>query len=113
MCEREERYRIGNYLTEQGYEKEWETHRLKYERISVLKNVWVIENEMGKGKGNELVQWFLDEAVERDMEVVFLVADTLEENEFDLVEWYASFGFLVVANDVGGCPLMCWKLEGE
>lgn len=37
MCEREDRYRIGHYLAEQGYEEEWETHRGRHERVAVLK----------------------------------------------------------------------------
>lgn len=111
MCEPEEQYRIGNYLAEQDYEEEWEKQSRNFERVAVLKNVWVEEDKKGKGRGNELVQWFLDEAMERDMEAVFLVADVTERNEFDLVTWYQSFGFTEVARIYGGCPLMRWCIE--
>lgn len=111
MCELKEHYRIGNYLTEQEYEQEWNYQSGRYERMAILKNVWVREDEKGKGHGRELVQWFLDEAQEQDMEAVFLVADTIESNHFDIVEWYASFGFIVIANNESGCPLMSWSQE--
>lgn len=106
FCIGEERYRARNYIESQGYSIEEENSM----GIAVLKNVWVEEEERGSGIGSELVESFITEAKERDMQVIYLVADTGESNTFDIVSWYESFGFVKVS-PLENYPLMKWVKE--
>lgn len=107
MCEPSEHHRVANYLEEQGYADIWERVAGQHNRIAVLKNVWVEEDSKGLGLGGELVEWFMMEAENRRMEAIYLVADTLTGNSFNLVQWYESRGFVNIAEKTE-CPLMKW-----
>ena len=107
MCEPSEHHRVANYLEEQGYADIWERVAGQHNRIAVLKNVWIEEDSKGLGLGGELVEWFMMEAENRRMEAVYLVADTLTDNSFNLIQWYESRGFVNIT-DKTECPLMKW-----
>lgn len=93
MCKPEERHRVENYLRLQQRSGYINGLIGETESIAVLKSVWVEEEEQGNGLGTELVESFLDEASDRGMDRIILIADTEDDNEFNLVEWYESFGF--------------------
>lgn len=106
FCTGEERYRARNYIESQGYSLEGEDSL----GIAVLKNIWVEEDSRGNGVGTELMEWFMNEAKGRDINVIYLIADTGEDNAFDIVSWYESFGFKKETT-LEDYPLMKWGEE--
>ena len=61
--------------------------------IAYLKNVRVEEEFRGEGDGSALVSWFISEAIRLGAKAIILESDLSNKNEFDLTEWYASYGF--------------------
>jgi len=76
--------------------------------VAIIKNINVDPKYRGKGIGNKLMDKFFSAA--EIANTICLIADTYEENLFNLVEWYESFGFEVVDLN-NGCPLMI--MEGD
>lgn len=66
------------------------------EEISIIKGVYVPEEERNKGYGNYLIESFLNEVSETSF--VLLECDTGESNNFSLKEWYQDFGFESFSN---------------
>jgi len=64
--------------------------------IAVLKNLNVEDKIRGQGLGNDLMRAFLSEA--SDAKNVVLIADVLEKNTFNIVEWYAGWGFTQIGH---------------
>lgn len=64
----------------------------KINQICLIKNIWVDENERGKGIGKKLMNQVLD--AHKDVPVL-LLADYLESQKdgFSLIDWYDKFGF--------------------
>lgn len=78
--------------------------------IGILKNINVNEEHRGHGHGVELFERFLTEC--SHCSYIILIADTSEENKFDIIDWYKSYGFEVIG-DAGGMPVMIMEQEGE
>lgn len=73
--------------------KKWVKNK-KITELAVLKNLWVDEEDRGKGIGNDLLDEFLNTHC-GDNIPVFLVCDTFQDQEkgFDLEEWYKKWEF--------------------
>lgn len=104
LCSPEHIGRVFNYMESKGLVSHFEEKQSSSESVGILKTLWVEEEERGSGVGTSLLDEFIDLAVEREMDVIYLVADTLESNDFDLVSWYEEKGFERITN--GDCPLM-------
>jgi GNAT superfamily N-acetyltransferase len=75
--------------------------RSKYNTVAVARGMVVEEEYKNRGLGTELLQAFIDEAV--------CVADAFEDNDFDLVKWYKSWGFEIITQ-AGSGPMMVMEL---
>ena len=71
--------------------------------IAIMKNLNVDENKRNQGLGNDLMSSFLNDA--SDAKNVVLIADVLEKNKFDIVKWYAGWGFTQIGK-AGEHPVM-------
>lgn len=83
--------------------------RKKYSTVAVARNISVDEEHQNKGHGTELMGAFIEEVAGEGAEAILCVADTLEDNEFDLVKWYEGWGFETVAQ-TGSGPFMVMEL---
>lgn len=110
LCTAENMNRIYNYMEEQREVNAFKEHVKGKTSVAVLKNLWVEEEERGQGYGIELMELFLSAVQEEDICHVYLIADNLEENSFDLVSWYESCGFRKITPK-DECPLMYAELE--
>jgi len=72
--------------------------------IAILKNLEVDHKIRGNGLGNDLMSAFLNEA--SDAKNVVLIADAAETNDFDLVKWYAGWGFTKIGSTGSHFPVM-------
>lgn len=67
--------------------------------IAIMKNLNFAEAAIG----NDLMRSFLNEA--SDAKNVVLIADVTDKNNFDIVEWYAGWGFTQIGK-AGEHPVM-------
>ena len=63
------------------------------ERIGVIKTLYVDEDARNQGIGTELMDDAMSLYDQHGADIVILFAGTREENNFDLVEWYETYGF--------------------
>lgn len=110
LCKPENMNRIYNYMEGQREIDAFAEHVKGKTAVAVLKNLWVEEEERGQGYGTELMELFLSAVQEEDIRHVYLIADNLEENAFNLVSWYESYGFRKITPK-DECPLMYAELE--
>lgn len=100
---------LRNYLKSHGTPKNL---ILKIEnsckRIGIIRNLYVNEDLRNKGFGNNLMHNAIDDAYMADAEAVILVADTVESNNFNLVNWYENYGFETIGYSTSG-PVMLLK----
>lgn len=106
FCMPENIARAKNYFSEQRELEAFQAHYQTGTAIAVLKNMWVEEGERGQGIGSELLLEFFDKVDEHGMKAVYLIADTGEDNNFDIVSWYESNGFRKLTPKEE-FPLMC------
>ena len=76
--------------------------------VAILYNIYVEEDFMNLGYGNEGMYSFLSEA--HEAKYIILIADIYEGNKFSLVKWYEKFGFKIIG-ETNSCPLMLLKNE--
>lgn len=107
FCGQEDIQRARNYLESQQELEAFNSHYDGTSRVGVLKLIWVEEEYRGEGIGSSLLEEFLFQSKEYNMDAVCLVADTGECNAFNLVSWYESNGFVKVTED-DDFPFM-WK----
>ena len=101
---------IKNYLESQGVQADLINQLLKkYPKIGVIRNLYVDPEFRNQGIGNNLVSSAIDDAATMEANAVLLVADSSEDNEIDLANWYESFGFATVGT-AGHDPLMVLEL---
>lgn len=101
---------LENYLSGQGASKELiDRIRNEFKTIAILRNMYVDEEERGKGYGNDLVNNAIDDAANARADAIVLVADSAEQNAMNLVTWYENFGFEVIG-DAAGDPVMLMTL---
>jgi ribosomal protein S18 acetylase RimI-like enzyme len=102
---------IANYLQSQGASKDVIDHiTTTYNRVGLIRNMWVDPDQRGQGIGSDLVSDAIEEAALEGAEAIVLVADLGEENKVDLVNWYKSFDFEVVGT-ASGDPVMIKDLR--
>lgn len=99
-----------NYLESQGADQELIDHiGQKYDRIGILRNMYVDDDMRNQGIGNQLVGSAIDDAIELGAKAIILVADMSESNEIDLQKWYKGFGFSTIGQ-AGSDPVMLLEL---
>lgn len=102
---------LENYLTSQGAAPELiAALRSRYNRIAIIRNMWVDEELRGGGIGTDLVGQAIGDAFSSGAEAIVLVADMAESNVMPLDKWYESFGFNTVGV-AGGDPVMVLDRE--
>ena len=100
---------LSNWLEEINQLDSLNMIRTTYERVALFKNIWVEDDERGKGIGTSLLSDGLHEAELNGAQAVLLEADTLENNKFDLVKWYEDFGFETISDRYN--PLMLKAID--
>jgi len=101
---------LSNYLTGQGADKNLVNALIeKYKTIAIIRNMYVNEEERGKGYGNDLVSNAIDSAAEQGADAIVCIADISEDNTVNLVKWYEGFGFETVGR-AGADPVMVMEL---
>lgn len=93
---------LDNWMYKEGITLHIDENTIEFP-IAILKNLNIDEEYRNQGYGNEGMRLFLDEAYVAKM--VFLMVDIGESNEFNLKDWYESFGFEVVGR-AGEYPVM-------
>lgn len=76
--------------------------------LGILKSINVDEEHRGQGYGSEMFDRFMVEC--SHCSYVVLIADTGEDNKFDLLDWYKSKGF-THWGESGGNPVMIKKID--
>lgn len=105
-----DKQQLENYLSGQGASKELINRiRNEFKTIAILRNMYVDEEERGRGYGNDLVNNAIDDAANARADAIVLVADSAEQNAMNLVTWYENFGFEVIG-DAAGDPVMLMTL---
>jgi len=74
--------------------------------VGILKNINVDEDYRNQGFGVDLLENFLTEC--SHCQYIVLIADTSEENDFNIIDWYKSYGFNIFGES-GGMPVMIKK----
>ena len=97
---------LGNYLESQGANPQIAKKLAQqYNRIGIIRNMRVDDEERGQGLGTDLISNAIDDAYLNDAEAIVLVSDEGESNEFNLTKWYESFGFKKIGM-AGSDPIM-------
>lgn len=68
----------------------------RFNRIAIIKNLYVEDEYRNRGFGRDLLDSAIDAAYDSDAEAIVLIADTHEENAFDLINWYKNYGFEII-----------------
>jgi GNAT superfamily N-acetyltransferase len=76
--------------------------------IGILKNIDVDEEYRNEGVGGDLLDSFITEC--SHCKYIILIADTGEENGFDIIDWYKSNDF-AIWGESGGMPVMIKKID--
>jgi ribosomal protein S18 acetylase RimI-like enzyme len=101
---------IRNYLESQGASENLiDKITQTYERVGLLRNLFVDTEARNRGIGSRLVSDAIDSASYNEAQAILLVSDASEDNEFDLTQWYENFGFEVVGQ-AGTDPVMILNL---
>lgn len=69
------------------------------EKVAMIENLYVEPYYRMKGYGSRLLKNFIRKAKESKVNYIILMADKTEDNLFDLVKWYESYGFKLVQDD--------------
>lgn len=78
----------------------------QFQSVTFLNNFQVDDEHRNEGIGSELLNMFIAESF---TDCIILECDTEEENEFDLVEWYKNYGFIILVEKDN--PIMILKLN--
>lgn len=68
--------------------------------FAILDSLYVRSEKRSLGIGSELLTQFIEMCKKEGAEVIFLEADTGEQNSFDLKTWYRRYGFSDLAGDI-------------
>lgn len=80
------------------------------EKVAMIENLYVEPYFRMKGYGSQLLKKFIKKAKEKKVDFIILMADKTEDNLFDLVKWYESYGFKLLQDD-DEFSLMTMKLK--
>lgn len=78
----------------------------RFKRVLLIDVIRIKKEFRGMGYGKELIDIFINKSKELGSEAVILVADVLEPNVFDLVEWYEKRGFKLYKGRGQALPIM-------
>jgi len=102
---------LKNYLQSQHADQQLSSILAKkFNRIGIIRNLYVDEDFRGQGIGNDLMDYAINQAFDNGAESILLISDTSEDNQFNLTKWYEGFGFEIVGNAAGD-PIML--LDGQ
>ena len=102
---------LGNWMKSSGFPISTTKHiQNTYIRICILKSIRVEEESRACGIGSGLLQDTINEAERKGAEAILLQADTGEQNDFNLIAWYESYGFEVTEEKNDFFPLMIYKM---
>ncbi|MBQ8998174.1 MAG: GNAT family N-acetyltransferase [Clostridium sp.] len=74
--------------------------------FGVISSLNVAKEHRGNGYGDELLDHTIYKMENNSVDYVFLIADGIQKNNFDIIKWYNEvFGFEIIAN-LSNCPLM-------
>jgi len=96
---------IKNYLESEGITDPDILQSIRrHQRVSVLKNLWVDEENRGSGCGNLLWEDFLWDAKHNSSDAIITLSDKWEEQEegFTLKDWYIRKGFKELSETPSG-----------
>lgn len=97
---------VRNYLQSQHVDEKTINKLIsQFNRIGLIRNMYVDDESQGQGYGTDLMNNAIDMAFDEGAEAIILVADLSEENKVDLVKWYNNYGFETIGNAAGD-PLM-------
>jgi GNAT superfamily N-acetyltransferase len=97
---------LKNYLQSQHADQQLSSILAKkFNRIGIIRNLYVDEDFRGQGIGNDLMDYAINQAFDNGAESILLISDTSEDNQFNLTKWYEGFGFEIVGNAAGD-PIM-------
>ncbi len=97
---------LKNYLESQGAPEQLINNiASKFNRISIIKNMYIDDEYRGQGLGSNLLNNAIDSSYDKGAEAILLIADVHESNEFSLVDWYRNYGFEIIG-DANGDPIM-------
>jgi ribosomal protein S18 acetylase RimI-like enzyme len=100
---------LMNYLTGQGASPSLVKALVsRYNRIGIIRNMWVDEEIRNGGIGSEMLETAIDDAFAAGADAILLVADMAEDNSQlgkPLDQWYAGWGFKTVGS-AGSDPVM-------
>lgn len=99
---------LENYLIDvlPDYEPVLLRLRSEYRRIAIVRGIRVDEGCRGQGFGTRILEKIIDNALCNGAEAVLLECDLMEDNNFDIHEWYREYNFDDIAITPGGNPLM-------
>jgi len=69
-------------------------------RFAILDSLYVREEKRNLGIGTELLTQFIEQCRKEGADVIFLEADTSENNAFNLKDWYRRYGFCDLIYDI-------------
>ena len=102
---------LKNWLEDIEQVDQLDTIRSSYDRVAIIKNIWVDEDARGQGIGTSLLDDALYEAELNGAQAVLLEADTSEDNRFNLVSWYKDFEFDIISKQDETYPLMLKSID--
>jgi ribosomal protein S18 acetylase RimI-like enzyme len=65
----------------------------QYKRVTVIRNIWVDEEQRGRGQGSQLLVRTIEQSKIDRAEAVVLVSNKKELNTFDLDDWFKRHQF--------------------
>lgn len=83
------------------------------EKIGIVGSMFVEDEFRNCGYGTELLNCAMDRMEFLEADIIILIADNLEDNNFSLVEWYISKGFEVLDTEEKELPLMIYKNKNK
>lgn len=81
-----------------------------YKRVSLIDVIKIKKEFRGMGYGKKLIDIMINKSKEFDSEAVILMADLLENNTFDLIDWYKKRGFHLYKGERQALPIMIKEL---
>lgn len=102
---------LENYMEDQDVLEAVPIIQEKFHYVAILKNMYINEEHRGERIGSRLLDEFIGNATIKKAEAIVLVADTAEDNEFDLVKWYEGYGFEIIYGERDSFPVMVKKIE--
>lgn len=80
--------------------------RQKYSTVTLIDIIKIKKEFRGMGYGKKLIENITTKSKEHGSEAIILMADLLEHNHIDLVEWYQKIGFRMYIGSGQALPLM-------